>query len=323
MTQLAETPSFEAHFPAELESVVASRKMVGAALRSWDLDGAVATDAALTVSELVSNSVLHAGTPFSVTVRRLGRGVRIEVRDDNNHLPPAVGVSKPEELLANRSMTGRGLAMVAASSDRWGADPHSDGGKVVWAEVGTGQRILATAPPPDFPPMPAPPELLPQEVAAGLTTASAVTGGGCRVHLIGVPVRILVESNRQIADLHRELQVIALDHGGPEELAQVVRRTQELATDIDHWTDYDRSVAEAALARGLERIDFDVAVSPEVESAIDRLAAWFRKVTSSLVRRHLLTLPPSPEVAAYRIWYREEIISQLSGEPPRPCPLEV
>jgi hypothetical protein len=213
--------------------------------------------------------------------------------------------------------------MVAASSDRWGADPDSDGGKVVWAEVGTGQRIVAMAAPPEFPPAPVAPELLPQEVAAGLTTASAVTGGGYRVHLIGVPVRILVESNRQIADLHRELQVIALDHGGPEELAQVVRRTQELTNDIDHWTDYDRVVADAALARGLERIDFDVAVSPEVESAIDRLAAWFRKVTSSLVRRHLLTLPPSPEVAAYRLWYREEILSQMSGEPPRPCPLEV
>jgi anti-sigma regulatory factor (Ser/Thr protein kinase) len=322
MTQLADTRCFEAQFPAELESVVASRKMVGAALRSWELDDTLATDAALTVSELVTNSILHAGTPFSVTVRRLGDGVRIEVRDGNGHLP-VVGASKPEDLLATRSMTGRGLAMVAASSDRWGADPDSDGGKVVWAEVGTGQRILDVAAPPAFPPVPAPPELLPQEIAAGLTLASAVTGGGRQVHLIGVPVRILVESMRQIADLHRELQVMALDHQGPAELEQVVRRAQELADDIDHWTEAEGVLAEAAMASGLDRIDFDVSVSPEVESAIDRLASWFRKVTSSLVRRHLLTLPPSAEVAAYRLWYREEILSQLSGEPPRPCPLEV
>jgi anti-sigma regulatory factor (Ser/Thr protein kinase) len=321
MTQLADTRCFEAQFPAELESVVASRRMVGAALRSWEVDDSVATDATLTVSELVTNSVLHAGTPLSVSVRRLGDGVRIEVRDDNGHLP-VVGVSKPEDLLANRSMTGRGLALVAASADRWGADPVSEGGKVVWAEVGTGQRILASAPPPAFPPAPAPPELLPQEIAAGLTTASAVTGGGLRVHLVGVPVRILVESMRQVADLHRELQVMALDHGGPEELEQIVRRTQELGEDIDLWTDSDRRLAESAMARGLDRIDFDVSMSPDVESAMERCASWFRKVTSSLVRRHLLALPPSPDVAAYRVWYRDEIVSQLSGEPPRPCPLE-
>jgi anti-sigma regulatory factor (Ser/Thr protein kinase) len=322
MTQLTDTRCFEAQFPAELESVVASRRMVGAALRSWELDDSVASDATLTVSELVTNSVLHAGTPFSLTVRRLGDGVRIEVRDDNGHLP-VVGVSNPEDLLANRSMTGRGLALVAASADRWGADPISEGGKVVWAELGTGQRIVASAPPPMFPPEVAPPELLPQEVAAGLTTASAVTGGGRQVHLIGVPVRILVESMRQIADLHRELQVMALDHEGPEELEQVVRGTQELGEVIDLWTEYDRRLAEAAMARGLERIDFDVAMSADVQSAMDRCAAWFRKVTSSLVRRHLLTLPPSPELATYRVWYRDEIVSQMSGQPPRPCPLEV
>jgi anti-sigma regulatory factor (Ser/Thr protein kinase) len=319
MAQLTDTRCFEAQFPAELESVGASRKMVGAALQTWDLDDSVASDAALTVSELATNSVLHAGTPFSITVRRLGLGVRIEVRDGNDHLP-VVGVSKPEDLLANRSMTGRGLAMVAASSDRWGADPDSDGGKVVWAEVGTGQRIVATAP---APLAAAPPELLPQEVAAGLTTASAVTGGGRRVHLIGVPVWILVESNRQIADLHRELQMMALDRGGPEELEHIVQRTQELGEDLDLWTDYDRRLAESAMAQGVDRIDFEVALSPDLESAMDRCAGWFRKAMSSLVRRHLLTLPASPEVSAYRVWYHDEILSQLSGEAPRPCPLEV
>jgi hypothetical protein len=40
-----------------------------------------------------------------------------------------------------------------------------------------------------------------------------------------------------------------------------------------------------------------------------------------VVRRHLLTMPPSEEVVAYRRWYRDEIESQMRGRPPRPCPL--
>src|SRR5438445_6484644 len=129
MAPLIDTQCFEAHYPAELESVTASRRMVVDALKSWGIEDPVTADAALTVSELVTNCILHAGTPLSVAIRQLGRGVRIEVRDTNDVLP-IVGVSKPEDLLANRSMTGRGMALVAGSSDRWGADPLPGGGKV-------------------------------------------------------------------------------------------------------------------------------------------------------------------------------------------------
>ena len=74
-----------------------------------------------------------------------GGGLRIEVSDANDHLP-VVDAERPEELLANRSMTGRGLAMVAVTADRWGADPLPGGGKVTWAELGTGSRLVAWSP---------------------------------------------------------------------------------------------------------------------------------------------------------------------------------
>jgi hypothetical protein len=254
-------------------------------------------------------------------VRRLGRGVRIEVSDGDGYLP-VVGAARPEDLLSNRSMTGRGLALVAATADRWGAEPVSAGGKMVWAELGTGRRLPATAPPPSFPPVPPARPLDDGQRKAGMTTASAVTGGGRRVHLIGVPVHLLVESNRQFADLQRELQVMALDHSGPEASDHMVVGNHELAAQMDRWSDTDRILAEQALARGQDRLDFDLTVSEDVASGIDRFASWFRKLSASLMRRDLLTLPPSPEVDAYRTWYRDEIVAQLNGAAPRPCPLD-
>ena len=271
---------FEAQLPAELSSVVAARRLVQSAGEAWGIEPSPLADAALAVSELAANAVLDAGTPMRVTARRLGQGMRIEVEDNNLHLP-VVTVARPEDLLENRSMTGRGLALVAAMADRWGADPAA-GGKVTWAEVGTGRRVVAAEAAPKFPPaVPAskprmatsaptrcwqrasrfqrwqwPPSrpgrqlsfrhaaraaASPPSVAApsSTVTTSAITGGGRTVQLIGVPVALLVESNRHLADLQRELQVIARDLDRPAEIDAVIDGGSCLA-DIDRWTTAER-----------------------------------------------------------------------------------
>jgi anti-sigma regulatory factor (Ser/Thr protein kinase) len=310
----------EVELPPELESVVAARRMLSDAVRSWGLDPSVGEDAALAVSELVTNAILHAGTNITLSLRRLGPGVRVEVGDGSTHLP-VVDAARPEDLLANRSMTGRGLALVAAMSDRWGADPAVSG-KITWAEIGTGTRIVESSPAPLFPPTPPATKLNEASLAAGVVATWAVTGGGRRVQLIGVPVRLLLESTRQLADLQREMQVMAMDHGAAEELGEVVEAGRPLTLALDMWAESDRSVAEIAMARGDERLDWELTVPDDAADLIDRIMSWFRR-SSTLVRRQLLSLPASDEVTAYRTWYRDEILWQLSGRSPRPCPLEV
>jgi anti-sigma regulatory factor (Ser/Thr protein kinase) len=300
--------SYEAQLAPELKSVVAARRLLGVAAEAWKVEEGTAGDAALTMSELVTNSVLHARTPVGVAVRRLGTGVRIEVSDGNDHLP-VFEAARPEDLLANRSMTGRGLALVAAMSDRWGADPTTDG-KVTWAEVGTGQPRVLSAPPPAFP-------------AAGSVPTQMAAGDGTQVHLIGVPVQLLIESTRQLSDLQREMQVMAMDQGAPAELDGVVEGVSPFSWNLSLWAESDRELAEAAAARGDQRLDLDVTVPPDIVDRIDRIVLWFRRMASSLTRRHLLTLPASDEVNAYRYWIREEILSQLAGRAPQPCPLEI
>jgi anti-sigma regulatory factor (Ser/Thr protein kinase) len=374
---------FEAQLPPDLASVVAARRLVQSAGKAWGVEPAPVGDAALAVSELAANAVLHAGTPMRVTVRRLGQGMRIEVEDGNGHLP-VVSAARPEDLLENRSMTGRGLALVAAMADRWGADPAA-AGKITWAEVGTGRRVVAPEPAPRFPPtlpplspraagavrvpaldaatslsrtfaapaevwrtrapsaleelpglaaspasgnpaparVPAASAVTPRTDTPPARTASAITGGGRTVQFIGVPVALLVESSRHLADLQRELQVMAHDRDQPGEIEAVIDGGRSLAKAIDGWTQAGRESIGEALASGQHRLDFQVILPSDIHDLLDRFVSWLHRLAGSLVQRHLLTQPASEDVAAYREWYREEILSQLSGHAPRPCPLEV
>jgi anti-sigma regulatory factor (Ser/Thr protein kinase) len=89
--------------------------------------GAIAEDAALVVTELAANAVAHARSSFTVTLTSHDDLVRIAVRDDSLD-PPEIHAGDDLE------SCGRGLRIVAAMADEWGAE--SDGtGKVVWAQL--------------------------------------------------------------------------------------------------------------------------------------------------------------------------------------------
>jgi len=303
----------------ELESVVAARHLLVAAAGAWRLPEAIIDNAALVASELVTNAVLHAGTRFGFSASRLGSGLRIEVSDSDDRLPPT-GVARPEDLLATRSMTGRGLALVAATADRWGYESLPSG-KVVWAEVGTGRRRVEPASPPAFPPAPEPPRIAASAVAAGVKEVTVASGSGRPVHLIGVPVSLLVESARHLTDLHREMRVIGLDQSGPKELVDLARSTTEIEAGIGHLREAGLSEAEKAMAEGAQVVDVDLLVPDDTAKHLDRLGRLLNRARTRLARNHLLTLPASSDVVAFRLWWREEVLAQLAGRPPTPCPI--
>jgi len=110
--------------PPEPTSAGMARRFVASSLMA---DDEVAELAILLVSELASNAVLHAGTPFELVVDDDGRRLRVEVHDHNPALPML------RDYVAE-SVTGRGLHMVAASADNWGFEAR-DHGKYVWFEL--------------------------------------------------------------------------------------------------------------------------------------------------------------------------------------------
>jgi anti-sigma regulatory factor (Ser/Thr protein kinase) len=87
-------------------------------------------EARLVASELATNAVRHAETPFVVTIGGNGGEVTISVRDWSQSVP----VAEPPGDLAT---SGHGLMLVSALSVTWGITVKTDGGKSVWARFRT------------------------------------------------------------------------------------------------------------------------------------------------------------------------------------------
>ncbi|WP_338106028.1 ATP-binding protein [Streptomyces coelicoflavus] len=133
------------------------RRIVSAQLRYWHMDLLI-DRAVLGVTELLTNVHLHArpDKTCTVEVELLLDRLTVSVRDHDPRLP----VVDDAEPLAT---CGRGLAMVAAMSESWGARPEGESGKVVWFTLPTA----VTPAPPTAPPVSArPPRRLVEEVPA-------------------------------------------------------------------------------------------------------------------------------------------------------------
>jgi anti-sigma regulatory factor (Ser/Thr protein kinase) len=121
--------------PPEPASAGAARRFVHDVLR----DSFHASDievAALLTSELVTNAVLHAGTPVELVVRCIDGCVQVEASDTGPHAPRQLAWAAGSE-------SGRGMAIVTALSDEWGVLPTAQG-KTVWFRCHASQSPSAT-----------------------------------------------------------------------------------------------------------------------------------------------------------------------------------
>ena len=113
----------------DLGSPRAARVFAAQAMLDWDLPSLVAP-ACLVVSELVTNSVVHAATSVQLILSRMDGRVLVAVRDQ------ADGVPDLKSLRADEDQDGRGLMLVQAFALEWGVVPAESGGKTVWALLG-------------------------------------------------------------------------------------------------------------------------------------------------------------------------------------------
>lgn len=118
-------PSLRAVFPAERSAVARARGFVRETLIAWGVDE-VTDDAVLLTSELATNAVVHARTPFEVICRRGESWVQVEVVDgEPERALPAPGGIDPD------GSGGRGLLMPVALAAAWGVSYAADS-KTVW-----------------------------------------------------------------------------------------------------------------------------------------------------------------------------------------------
>ena len=120
-----------------------ARRRLAADLVSAGIYESVVCDAALIVSELLSNAIRHAaplpGSQIRVTWTLDDDALRVAVSDAGNGPLPRVTQANPA------APGGRGLGIVESLSDRWGV--QRDGGETtVWAVL-PAAHVPQAAPP--------------------------------------------------------------------------------------------------------------------------------------------------------------------------------
>ncbi|MGX4691880.1 ATP-binding protein [Streptomyces sp. JNUCC 63] len=129
----------EFRLPRHARSAGRARALLREQATSWKLPDEMTETAVLLLSELMTNAYRHAKVSPGREIRArcvlndTGR-LRISVTDANDTLPTPREASPEDE-------SGRGLALVAALADDWGAEPRPGGiGKTVWFELGSEAR---------------------------------------------------------------------------------------------------------------------------------------------------------------------------------------
>lgn len=109
-----------------------ARSFVRKVLEEWGIDQPVIDDAALLVTEVVTNAVIHAQTSITVEVTRDDEHLRFRVSDLDDH---QVTRRHPSE----QEPTGRGMFLVDSIASDWDV-VYGDDGKTVRFSLAVGNR---------------------------------------------------------------------------------------------------------------------------------------------------------------------------------------
>jgi anti-sigma regulatory factor (Ser/Thr protein kinase) len=125
----------EARFAPKRDAPSAARGFIARWLaeRGHDHERLLVDDARLVISELATNAVIHARTPFVVSARSGVESIHISVTD-GSRAQPVIQHAEPTAL------SGRGLQLVEAIAGSWGVETRSDG-KTVWADLSVRRSV--------------------------------------------------------------------------------------------------------------------------------------------------------------------------------------
>jgi anti-sigma regulatory factor (Ser/Thr protein kinase) len=270
--------------------------------------GDLAESARLAVSELVTNAILHAQPPMTVHVRGTVEHPRVEVTDQSLTPPRRLKSHHLVDLGDDTSWPtmGRGLDLVAAYSERWGADISPNGtGKVVWFEPSDGMREA-----------PVEGDVFDVDAAiAALGLAPVDPADMLEIRLLGMPVELFDHLRRHFNELGRELRLLALSEPDRYPLAvefsetflQVEYERRQVA-GIEHL--------DQAIQDGGETVDLTYVTPPTAPATMERLRQLVHRVYAELSGTVLLSISPPGDLVALVDWYFGEFTRQAAGEAP-------
>lgn len=272
-----------------------------ALLADSDRDDLVET-AVLLVSEIVTNALLHAGTPIDVSATMDDDGLRVEVGDGSLHLPM-------RRNYAATSGTGRGLRLLEEMVDEWGVSRRRHG-KTVWFRISDGLVHHS------------------EEHGGQPTGRSRAPRDVVDVELRNMPLLLHAAWREHAETLLREYLLASLDTSGDEDESWDPIQMHADATD-----------AIALLEEHVPQVDIDLApdrlmsdaTEPRVTAATVHVPVpvqslrHFQTLNDAieaaveLSARGLVMAPPTqPEVRQFRRWMCAEVAAQAAGAAPKP-----
>lgn len=267
--------------------MAAARRLVADSLAGLDQEPLVDVTLLL-LSEVVTNAVLHAGTPIDLSLEADNAHVRVEVVDESPHLPSPRGYGED-------ATTGRGLALVESLASAYGVERRPPG-KVVWFEVREHQEAE-------------PEEVDVDDLLSGWPSLEDATERQA-VRLRNAPVLLFRAMLQHNAALQRELALIALDAAGDAD-----RRP---APHLDVDLGASEQLLREALDAGVPSMDLLVHAAADAETASRTLSHLLAAADQWAQEGRLLTPATLPEVRACREWYLGQIGVQLRGGGPTP-----
>lgn len=250
--------------------------------------------AELLVSEIVTNALVHAGTPIDVGFSFVDGGLRIEVTDGSPHAPALRGYGP-------NAGTGRGLMLLEEMVDEWGVVPD-DPGKTVWFQIASrsvdGHRSPA-------------PAATPRPEAETLT-----------VELRRVPL-LLHEAWRQHAEsLLREYLLACLDTDtDADPIALHAQASDAIALLAEHIppSGVSEDPDDVMVTATEPLVTRDVVELPVPLSSVPHFATLDRTIRAALeMAESGASLTPStqPELQGLRAWLCYQVLTQSQGAAP-------
>jgi two-component sensor histidine kinase len=120
-------PELYRQYAAVTETPAQARHDLGAFLREHNHDPLVGV-ATLLVSELATNSIMHASGPITLRAQLDDYTLRVNVDDKDVQLPQARDPDRNG---------GRGLHIIATLATQWGTEPINGAGKTTWFTIRT------------------------------------------------------------------------------------------------------------------------------------------------------------------------------------------
>lgn len=144
------------------------------------------------------------------------------------------------------------------------------------------------------------------------------------VVLLNVPVGLWERTDEEGKDLMREFTLITLqeshDASVPQRLLDLVSELEESYGTVGEEQSARLERARAAGEMEIERLEYRL--PPAAAADIERLAAMLDEADDYCRQgKHLLSLASSPAAKAFRDWFLDEMLIQLSGGEPTPWPL--